>query len=277
MIRRIVRNIKRLGELYLKSNIPRSAAALAYSLTMSLFPLIICLYTLLGSNYERMLQILELADKFLSPETTRYLKSFLLYVANNPNPAMLAAALALLLTTASAAVRMMRQGLTEIRGEKGGVGLRAWFFSLLFSLAFVAVLYFGILVMHTGQRFLELVERALPALPVSRAWNWLRFLVLGGLVFLTLWGLYALTERRRERRKGAAPGALAATAGIVLMSWLFSVCIAASSRYPLVYGSLASIILLMLWLFLCGQLIFLGAAVQVVLGEGSSKKQKEKE
>jgi membrane protein len=272
MIRRIVRNIKRVGELYMMSNIPRSSAALAYSLTMSLFPLIICLYTLLGKNYDRMLQILELADKFLSPETTRYLKSFLLYVANNPNPAMLAAALALLLTTASAAVRMMRQGLTEIRGGKGGTGLRDWFFSFLFSLAFVAVLYFGILVMHTGQLFLEFVERALPMLPVSRAWNWMRFLVLGGLVFLTLWGMYALSERRRERRKGAAAGALTATAGIVLMNWLFSVCIAASSRYPLVYGSLASIILLMFWLFLCGQLIFLGAAVQVVFGERDRKK-----
>ena len=88
MIRRIVRNIKRLGELYLKSNIPRSAAALAYSLTMSLFPLIICLYTLLGRNYERMLQVLELADKFLSPETTRYLKSFLLYLPCRPTGAI---------------------------------------------------------------------------------------------------------------------------------------------------------------------------------------------
>ena len=32
--------------------IPRSAAALSYYLTMSVFPLIICLYTLLGSSQD---------------------------------------------------------------------------------------------------------------------------------------------------------------------------------------------------------------------------------
>ena len=66
--------------LYLDKQIPRSAAAMSYYLTMSLFPLLICLYTLLGSSYGRMLQLLDLVDQFLSPEAGLWLKSlFLLY------------------------------------------------------------------------------------------------------------------------------------------------------------------------------------------------------
>ena len=57
--------------LYLDKQVPRAAAALSYYLTMSLFPLLICLYALLGSSYGRMLQLLELLDQFLSPEATR--------------------------------------------------------------------------------------------------------------------------------------------------------------------------------------------------------------
>ena len=221
MIRGMIRDLKRLGELYVTKQIPRSAAALAYSLTMSLFPMIICLYALLGRNLERMLELLEMADRLLSPETTRYLKSFLLYVAGNPSPAMLYAAILLLLSSASAAVRSMCQGLREIRGGEDDRGLRGWFIRVLFSLAFVVTLYLGILAMHMGQRFLELLERAVPLLRFSRAWPWLRFPLLGGLGFLSLWGLYAASERRRERRRGAALGALAATCGIVLMTCLF--------------------------------------------------------
>ena len=258
--------------LYLDKQIPRSAAAMSYYLTMSLFPLLICLYTLLGSSYGRMLQLLDLVDRFLSPEATRYVKSFLLYVAESPSRAMLLAGLTLLLTSASAAMRVMRQGMREIRGGvPAGKGLRDWLASLVFSLVFLAALYFGILVLLTGQTFLELVERVLPGLHISDYWRILRFPVLGCLVFLALWGMYAVSDKRKGRSK--APGALAGTAGVVLMSGVFSQFIAVSTRYPLVYGSLASIILLMFWLFLCSQVIFLGAAVNESLAAARGKER----
>ncbi len=273
MMQSVLIFMRRLGKLCLQKQISRASAALAYSLTMSLFPVIVCLYALLGSNAGKMLEVLELADKLLNPETTRYLKSFLDYVAGNPDPGLLAAALLLLLSSASAAARSLQLSLREIRGEAPkSRGLRGWLFSYFFSLAFLAALYFGILVMLTGQSFLELLERAAPGLPLGRAWSWLRFPVLGGLVFLTLWGVYAVYGGGHGAGRRAAPGALTATAGIVVMSWVFSGFIAASSRYPLVYGSLHSIILLMIWLFLCGEMIFLGAAVNTVRRE---KREKE--
>ena len=55
------------------------------------------------------------------------------------------------------------------------------------------------------------------------------------------------------------------------MSGIFSRFIAVSYRYPLVYGSLASIILLMVWLFLCSQTIYLGAAVNACLDQQKAK------
>ena len=38
-----------------------------------------------------------------------------------------------------------------------------------------------------------------------------------------------------------------------------------SSRYALVYGSLASLIILLVWLYLCGNILLLGAAAGRVL------------
>lgn len=264
MFKEIWRVLRETGSIYIERHIPRSAAALSYYLTMSLFPLIICLYTMLGSSYGKMMQVVDFLDQFLSPETTRYIKNFLEYVVENQNTAMFLAGLTLLMTSASAAVRTMQVSIGEMQGGTRFRGLLDILFSLVISVAFTAAMYFAILVMLTGQDFLELVENWIPVVHISRAWHWMRFPVLGGLEFVILWAMYD-AMRRRDMQYLTAPGALLGTVGIVLMSWIFSVFIAASARYPLVYGSLASLILLMFWLFLCCQVIYLGAALNLAI------------
>ena len=250
--------------IYLRRQIPRSAAALSYYLTMSVFPLVICLYTLLGGSYGKMLQVLDFLDQFLSPETTSNIKMFLGYVAQNRNPAMLLAGVLLLLTSASAAVRTMNLSIGEMQGGRRYKGLWGILFSLVFAVAFVAAMYFAILVMLTGQNFLALIEGLLPFIPISRAWSWLRFLVLGGIEFIILWVMYD-SMRRRDLPYRTWPGAIVGTLAVVLMCWVFSEFIAVSSRYSLVYGSLTSLILLMFWLFLCCQMIYVGAAFNLAI------------
>ena len=49
------------------------------------------------------------------------------------------------------------------------------------------------------------------------------------------------------------------------MSLIFSGFIAVSTRYSLVYGSLASVILLMYWIYLICRVIYIGAALNVSL------------
>ena len=53
------------------------------------------------------------------------------------------------------------------------------------------------------------------------------------------------------------------------MNRLFSVFLSVSTRYPLVYGSLASVILLMLRMYFCGQIICIGAAFNIALQDSS--------
>lgn len=281
MFKRFLMNLRALLKIFADKQIPRSAAALSYYLVLALFPMVICLYALLGGSYDKMRHVLELADNLLSPDLTRNIKSFLLYVANSQSTGLLTAGILLLLSSASAAARVMQQGIGEIQGGRRHEGLRGWLLSWLFSLAFLGVLYVGALGMLGGELALEVVDKYLPQLHVSRAWSTLRIPLLGGLVFLTNWGVYELARLKGERGS-TAPGALCATLGIVVMSWLFSRFVAVSARYSLVYGSLASQILLMIWLFFCSQLIYLGAAVNtlrggVKRGGGEAAEQKEPE
>ena len=44
----------------------------------------------------------------------------------------------------------------------------------------------------------------------------------------------------------------------MIASMLFSWFIGLSSRYSLIYGSLASLVVLLVWLYLCGNILILG-------------------
>ena len=54
----------------------------------------------------------------------------------------------------------------------------------------------------------------------------------------------------------------------MLASAVFSFLIDLSSRYSLVYGSLTSIIILMVWLYVCGNILLVGAVINYVAGRG---------
>ena len=95
-------------------------------------------------------------------------------------------------------------------------------------------------------------------------WHEIKYLLLALIMFLLLWGIYRFA-RKKGIRYYTWPGAIFATFGIVAMSLIFSEFIAVSARYSLVYGSLASVILLMYWIYLICQVIYIGAALNVSL------------
>ena len=60
---------------------------------------------------------------------------------------------------------------------------------------------------------------------------------------------------------------LLASLAIVAASALFSWFIGISSRYALVYGSLASLIILLVWLYLCSAILLLGAVMGRIISQ----------
>ncbi len=67
------------------------------------------------------------------------------------------------------------------------------------------------------------------------------------------------TPKREFQLRPMLVGALLCSGALVVASGAFSWFIGMSSRYSLLYGSLASIIILLLWLYLCGTILLLGA------------------
>lgn len=263
-VKKLMQLVRRFGVLYADKRLPRASAALSFSLTMTVFPLLIILYTLLGNNHERLVRITSFTRELLAERTADTIEEFLRYVALNNSQSMMLAALLVLVTSASAAVRSLQATIGELQGQQRYHGLKDFLFSVIFSLLFVAALYFAILVMLTGKDFLAWLNGYFPVFDIAGVWQTLRYPLLAAIDYLIICGVYEASMSRREHYPIRA-GALLATAAMVGVCVAFSAFIGASARYPLVYGSLASVILLMTWLYTCCLVIYCGAAMNVAL------------
>ncbi|MCR5088424.1 MAG: YihY/virulence factor BrkB family protein [Oscillospiraceae bacterium] len=257
---------------YNNRQIPLASAALSYYLTMTFFPLVICLYTLLGNNYAEALEVLSFVESFLSEGAVRSIRTFLDYVARNHSTGMFYAGATVMVTSASAAVRSMQVTIGRMQGGRRFIGIRGLLFSVLFSLLFLAATYFAILVMFTGKDLLALVNEHIPFLDFGNSWLWLRYLLLFGIMFLIFWAVFRVSRLKRKTYTTWA-GALVATLGMIAVSMIFSRFIAVSARYSVVYGSLASVILLMYWIYLVCQIIYIGAAFNLTLQEWKEREK----
>lgn len=162
--------------------------------------------------------------------------------------------------------------MADIQGESRFRGVFALIFSFAFSLLFLAAIYFAAIVMVTGNWLIRIIGQFLPMVAGWVFWSWLRFPIMLVIFILIIFGLYKITAPR-ETKGTFFPGAIIAAVILVAVSILFSWFISMSTRYPLVYGSLASIIIYMLWMYICGQILIMGNAFNVVLRRYKAQKR----
>ena len=271
---RIVGYIKELIEIYVGSNVPRSAAELSYFLTLSIFPTLICVHAMLMKFLPGISLTLDELKGIIPLETLDIISDYLQYVSVHNSKTLLTAGILGMATTSAAAFRSIHSIMGDIQGVSRFRGIFALLFSFVFSLVFMAAIYFGIIVMVTGDWLIGFIGNIFPMLAGLALWNILKFPLMLVIFVLIIYGLYRITAPANTRGT-FFQGAVSAAIILVLVSVLFSWFISMSTRYPLIYGSLASIIIFMLWIYICGQILIMGNALNVVLRRHMPQKPKK--
>lgn len=262
------------AELFMKVGASRSAAALSYFLILTLFPLLVCVNYFIGLFHLDLENLLRSLDQLLPPGTLAVIGDYLRYVADSQSPALLLASLFTILVSASAGMRTLLATMDELHGAADVNPLARVAFSVALSALFLLTIYLSVIVIFTGEWFFRLLEENLPRhaaelLPLDvleELWPRFRYVLLFCFVLLLVLLVYrAGTPRRTVRPPVIVLSSLLAALAISAASVIFSWFIGMSSRYDLVYGSLASLIILLVWLYLCGNLLLLGAVVGQVL------------
>ena len=237
-----------------KRRVSRSAAEFAYFLTLSIFPLLICVIAILG-QFERNLSGL-LGDVWAA-EVLSAVFEYVEHVGNVPSAFIIVTSITIIVTSGSAAFRAVAKSMEEIQGCSRYTGIWGFLLSFAFSLVLLFTIYFSVFMITTGGWLMEEIEYLTGIYGLALFWSRIRFLLLFVVAVVVVYALYLFTAPKEPKLR-RLPGAIMATLALVLGSIIFSVFMGASARYPLVYGSLASFILLMVWGYLCGHILIVG-------------------
>ena len=264
--------VRDMVQTYGRLGVSRAAASLAYFLILTLFPLLVCVNFFIGLLELDPEAVFSALDPLLPRESLSIILEYLTYVSGIPqsqSTPLLLASLFTILLSASAGLRTLLKTMDELYQVRHVSSLRRVVVSVALSLLFLLTIYLSIVVIFTGDWFFQVLEERLPPplaelIPLrllSQLWGWLRYLLLFFCVLLLVLAVYRMgtPPPLRREKKVLRLTALLSAGALVACSVLFSWFIGMSSRYSLVYGSLASLIILLVWLYFCGNILLAGA------------------
>lgn len=265
---RPVQFVAHIIHIYFKKHVSRSAAQLAYFLALTFFPILICVTAFAGMVNVQLGDLLSDLSHLFPDSVYGILRDYLGYLDNNLSAAMLFTGGALAVFFASSAIRGLTAIMREIFGGPRVGAVRRIAASLLFSLLLLVTVYLAMVVMLTGGWFFHMIGNALGLTGWANLfgfWQWMKYLVLICIVFLFIFLLYRFVAPLQKTKVPIIPGALLASAALAVASAVFSAVVSHSTRYSLIYGSLASVIIMLVWLYLCGNILILGNVVNYVI------------
>lgn len=262
---RPLRVIRDMADTFTSTHIPRSAAALSYYLTISVFPFLICLSAILGSLRLDDAAIFPFLKELIPADAFALVVEFLGYVGINRTELLITVGLLAMITSSSAAFRSFTGIMSEIQGKMRFSGLWGAVFSFFFSVVFLVAIYISGLVILSGEWLQQILQNYFDFGAFLTLWTWVRFVMLFLILFGIIFGIYIISAPKETKKTQRLPGAFAASAVLVAASMLYSRMISASIKYALVYGSLASFIIMMIWLYTCGIILIMGNVFNISL------------
>lgn len=258
---------------YLALDMAVYAGSATLFLLMASFPMLMWVLVLVnllpGFSVE---SVAELLADFL-PQIPSVQESTIQLLQNlSSQSAQFVASLAVLTTIVSASGGMSA---LQIGLQRLTPGSRRTFLNRLLAVGYTFVFELLLLVMLALQGMKSLFARFADTLPFFRHYaavvheaqrvaNIGRFVIIP-LLFVLLLLIYTYVPGGRRTLRSQLPGTISATAGWLIFSRVFSFYILHFWRLSYIYGSLTAVILVILWLFVIINLIFLGAGLNAEL------------
>ncbi|MGI6031201.1 MAG: YihY/virulence factor BrkB family protein [Eubacteriales bacterium] len=258
---------KGLIRRFFTDDVGGSAVQMAYYILFSFFPFLIFANALAAFFQIPISQILGFLQHFLPREVVDMVSLYLLHLTSIRSPLLLVTGLVMAYYSLSRGVKYLILALHKayrVHQERSLVvaNMISLFFTLTTFLSIVLTLVLATLsarLLTGAWRLLHLPEAWL------QYWDLLRFLGIGVTFFLLLALLYYLVPSPRLPFRFALPGTGAALICILAASAGFSFYVNNIASYSIIYGSIGTVIVFMIWLFMMGNIIVAGGEINHLL------------
>ncbi len=239
----------------------------AFFILLSLFPFMIFLLTLTKYIPFSKDDLIFILTKTISFEESSLITSLVNEIYSKTATTVSAISIIAALWSASRGIYSIVIGLNsvyDIDENRNYFVIR--FFSLGYTLLFTVMISIMLVLWVFGNSLYRHVRLKLPLLS-SVMDDFMNKRILFSLVFLTL--LFMIIYKWIPNRKSSfvrqLPGALIATIGWLVVSAGCSVYVDHFGNFSYIYGSVAGIMILILWLYFCMSMVFYGAEVNYFL------------
>lgn len=257
--------IKKINEDYVSA----FSAQAAFFILISFFPFIMFLLTLLQYLPIRESELLEFCIKIFPGSLNSFVFSIIKEINEKASGTLISVTVITALWSASRGILSIIRGLNAIyaiKETRNYIKLRAIaaFYTFIFAIMIVVTLSFLVfgnqIYTKVISKFTLLDELALFIISIRT--------VAGlGILIIFFLVLYIAVPNRRSNLFAELPGAFISSIGWMGFSYLYSFYIDNMGNFSYMYGSLTAIVLLMLWLYFCMYIMFIGAELNVRLQE----------
>ncbi|EKN63664.1 ribonuclease BN [Neobacillus bataviensis LMG 21833] len=252
-----------------EDDLPGLSAQLAYFFLLSLFPLLIVIFTLLPYLPIPHPDMLGIIQDFAPNEAMNLIEKNLNEIMAHRNGGLLSFGIIGTIWSASNGINAVVRAFNKaynVKESRSFIVSRGMAILLTFGMIFVFLL--AIVLPVFGREIgLFLFSKLGYTSEFIKLWNTLSWLVSALILFLIFSGLYWIAPNVKIRCRSAFPGAAFATLGWILSSIGLSFYVGNFSNYSLTYGSIGTIIILMIWLYISAFIIIIGGEINAFYSE----------
>jgi membrane protein len=253
---------------FIADDMPTYASALAYQILFSLFPFIIFLVALIGTLRlpDFMIWLRQQAALFLPREALGQVNSILDQLQQPPG-GLLSVGAVLALWTASAGVRATMNAFNVAYGIKEERPIWVLYpLSVVYTLALAAMLLLSAAMLLIGPQAMDWLSRQIGFERFFvELWTWLRWPLSLLLLSLSAAMVYYSAPAKQPRFRFITPGAVLSVLIWIAASLGFNFYVSNFGNYNAMYGSIGSVIVLLLYFFISSAVLLFGAQMNAVI------------
>lgn len=269
--------IKELSVNMSKDHISESSAQCSYYTILSFIPFIILLITLIQYTNIQQQTLFDAISKIIPSSMNEFVLGIVREVYSK-SIGTISISLIFTLWSAGKGLFALTKGLhsvynTDEDNEKSILYLRIM--ALIDTVIFIVLIMLGMVLLVFGNSLKSLMQQHFGALEnfntLSQIATELGFIFVTFVIFLFL---YRFMPNHKVTFKSQIPGAIFGAIALNVISFVFSKYLDIFKGFSITYGSLTTLMLIMMWTYSCFYSLFLGAELNKITNKMKHREQK---
>lgn len=259
-VSKVVRYIRIFQKMLKEENIGAHASSAAFFLFLSIIPIVMIVCALLQHAPVVQMELWSYISDAVIPEKIADFLKNIIYTYQGNSMTLVSVSAVVTMWSASKGMLALMRGMNavyEITESRNYLMLRLR--ALVYTIFLLISIFLAIVLLVFGNTVVEMLHPRF--VMIGHIWEWLqplRHVIVASILSVAFCTFYCLLPNNRLPWLQQLPGAVLAAVFWILYSFVFSIYIDYFNGFSM-YGSLTTVIIVMIWLYFCMYIFFCGA------------------